>query len=194
MRIERLTLVMLTISLISGCSQEEQQSEPIAAEAPVAVIAPVVIEPTVVEEIETESEPVAEPVSEPDPTYTEDELEALALVIYCEAGADYCADETRQMVGEVVLNRIASEYYPDTIEEVLTAPYQYGRFHWTGLVWPGRASTAAEAHAVERAYACAEALLSGTIERLLPTDTIFQSEYIQGTEVVACVDGIYFCR
>ena len=41
------------------------------------------------------------------PTYTEKELELLACVIYCEAGSDSISDETRRMVGEVVLNRVA---------------------------------------------------------------------------------------
>lgn len=126
-----------------------------------------------------------------EPLYTEEELEALALVIYCEAGADSCSDETRLMVGTVVMNRVASEYFPNTIEEVLLQERQYGRFHWTGLVWPDRASDASEAHAVERAYQCARRILSG--ERFLPEDVIFQSEYIMG-EIVAQSDGMYFCR
>lgn len=119
-------------------------------------------------------------------------LELLALVIYQEAGGDCCSDATRRMVGEVVLNRVASDRYPDTITEVLLQRAQYGRLHWTGLVWPERASTAAEMHAVERAYDCAVQVLTG--DRLLPTDTIYQAEFPQGTETLAHVDGFYFCR
>lgn len=126
------------------------------------------------------------------PTYTEEELEALALVIYQEAGADYCSDETRMMVGTVVMNRVADSRFPDTIHGVLTQKAQYGRLYWTGLVWPERASRAAESHAVERAYQCAERILNG--ERALPEGVVFQSEFIQGTEIVAFRDGMYFCR
>ena len=64
-----------------------------------------------------------EPVEEK--PYTEDELEALALVIYQEAGSDACSDATRYMVGEVALNRVASDRFPDTIEEVLLQERQY---------------------------------------------------------------------
>lgn len=133
---------------------------------------------------------------EPDtePPYTEDELEALALAIYQEAGSDKCSDEARLMVGAVVLNRVADERFPDSIEEVLLQERQYGRLHWTGLVWPERAAYPSEAHAVERAYTAAEALLSGSVVDVLPPDVIFQAEFVQGSEVVAQTDGFYFCR
>lgn len=127
-----------------------------------------------------------------EPTYTEAELEAMAIVIYQEAGGDACSDETRLMVGNVVMNRVADERFPDTIEEVLTQKQQYGRLYWTGLVWPERADQAGEAHAVERAYRCAEEVLNGV--RLLPDDVIWQAEFVQGTEIVAEQDGFYFCR
>lgn len=136
---------------------------------------------------------IAEPVVV-EPPFTDEELELLALVIYQEAGGDACSDECRQMVGEVALNRVASSRYPGTLAEVLTQPYQYGRLHWTGLVWPARANLPQEARAVARAYATAEALLSGTVERLLPEDAIFQAEFPQGTETLAEIDGFYFCR
>jgi len=128
------------------------------------------------------------------PLYSEEEVEMLALAIYQEAGGDACSNQTRQMVGEVVLNRMAAPRYPDTMYEVLTQRAQYGRLHWTGLVWPERARLPQEAHAVKRAYDCAEVLLAGVVERLLPEDTVFQAEFKQGTEVVVCQDGIYFCR
>ena len=122
--------------------------------------------------------------------YTEEELELLACVIYCEAGGDACTDDTRRMVGEVVLNRAADLRFPDTIAGVLTQKYQYGLFWRTGVVWPARA--AHEPEAVERAYDCARLVL--TEERLLPEDTVWQAEFMQGTECVVHVPGFYFCR
>lgn len=130
----------------------------------------------------------AEPEIEIDP----DELEMLACVIYVEAGGDACSDETRMMVGNVVLNRVADDRFPDSIEEVLLQPYQYNTFSWDGIVWPERASTEAEAHAVQRAYECAERLLRG--ERVIDADVVWQAEFCQGSEIVAHQDGIYFCR
>ena len=122
------------------------------------------------------------------------DLELLALVIYQEAGGDMCSDETRQMVGEVVLNRVADKRYPCTIEGVITQPYQYGLLHKTGPVWPERADNPGEQHAVERAYETAWALLIDDVERLLPEDVIYQAEFEQGKETVAEADGFYFCR
>lgn len=128
------------------------------------------------------------------PTYTGEELELLALVIYQEAGGDACSDLTRQLVGEVVLNRVEDSRYPDTLAEVLTQRLQYGRLYWTGLVWPERAELPQEAHAVQRAYDMAEALLEGTADKLLPEDAVFQAEFPQGTETLIESDGFYFCR
>ena len=142
------------------------------------------------------TEPTTEPTEEPtiatEPPYTEEELEMLAIVIYQEAGSDACSDETRMMVGTVVMNRVADPRFPNTIYEVLTQKSQYGRFHWTGIVWPERASYSVETHAVLRAYECAERILLG--ERALPSDVIWQAEFPQGSEVVAYQDGTYFCR
>ena len=127
------------------------------------------------------------------PAFTAEELSLLALVIYQEAGGDNCSDETRRMVGEVALNRVADSRFPDTLAEVLTQRSQYGRLHWTGLEWPERAQNPGEEHAVLRAYECATAVLMSD-ERLLPQDVVFQAEFVQGSEVVAYSDGFYFCR
>lgn len=124
--------------------------------------------------------------------YGEDVLELLAITIFCEAGGDKATDETRRMVGEVVLNRVASDGFPNTIKEVLLAPKQYGTFSITGIVWPSRAYSENEAYAVERAYKCAEMVLYE--ERLLPRDVVFEAEFSQGKEIVVHVPGFYFCR
>ena len=184
--------------------QSERKHEPEAVE----YIEPVHIPES--EELTAESEEIHTKTEEPyvvvlsysfpeeadteryDPSYTEEELEMLALVIYQEAGSDACSDTVRQMVGEVVLNRVADDRFPNTIEEVLLQERQYGMLHWTGLVWAERASDIAEAHAVQRAYDCAERVLCG--ERLLPDDVVWQAEFAQGSEVVAQQDGFYFCR
>lgn len=174
-------------------------SEPVAEQA---VPAQSVHEPEVADEIEPEVielECIIVEHQDPEPTYTEADLEMLALVIYQEAGADAYTDELRQMVGEVVLNRVADDRFPDTMEEVLTEVTEagygaYGRLHWTGIVWPERASYASEVHAVDRAYDIAEKLLSGSVERLLPEDVVFQAEFEQGTDCVEQQDGFFFCR
>jgi len=179
--------------------EEPVQKQPIyIAQAQTPAIIPLKAEPAPeptisnpMEEITPPTEEATEPPTEPETTYTAEELEMLALVIYQEAGADWCSDDTRLMVGTVVMNRIADPRFPDTMYDVVTEERAYGELHWTGIVWPARASHQTEAHAVERAYAIAERILLG--ERSLPEDVIFQSEYIMG-EIVAYSDGMYFCR
>jgi len=126
------------------------------------------------------------------PLYTEEEREILAIIIYQEAGADYCSNDTRLKVGTVFLNRVASDEFPDTFYEVATAEAQYGTLHWTGIQWPDRASSPLEAHAVERAYEIADQLLAGY--RSFDEDVIWQAEFPQGTETISFQDGIYFCK
>ena len=126
------------------------------------------------------------------PLHTEEEREILAIIIYQEAGADYCSNDTRLKVGTVFLNRVASDEFPDTFYEVATAEAQYGTLHWTGIQWPDRASSPLEAHAVERAYEIADQLLAGY--RSFDEDVIWQAEFPQGTETISFQDGIYFCK
>ena len=52
-----------------------------------------------------------------------DDLKRMAAIIYCEAGGE--PYEGQLAVGTVVMNRVASPKYPDTIEGVLTQPYQF---------------------------------------------------------------------
>lgn len=132
-------------------------------------------------------------VTEPEIIVDQDELEMLACVIYQEAGGDICCDECRRRVADVVLNRVEDERFPNTIEAVLTAERQYGRFHWTGVVWPDRANNPGEAHAVDRAYRIAEEVLKGHHSELYGNGYIWQAEFKQGSDVVECC-GIYFGR
>lgn len=118
--------------------------------------------------------------------YSSDEYEWLACAIYAEAGGDMCCDLCRHRVGDVILNRVVDERYPSTIYEVLTQERQYGRFYWTGVVWPERSQNPNEAHAVERAYNTARELLSGEHSDLYGTGFVFQAEFPQGTDVIYC--------
>lgn len=126
------------------------------------------------------------------PLHTEEDREILAIIIYQEAGADYCSDDTRLKVGTVFLNRVASDEFPNTFYEVATAEAQYGTLYWTGIQWPERAIDPLEAHAVERAYKIADQLLEGY--RSFDEDVVWQAEFPQGTEIVAYQDGLYFCK
>jgi len=56
-------------------------------------------------------------------SYTDDELYLMAAVIYCEAGNQ--PYEGQLAVGNVVMNRLKSSSYPNTLEEVVYQPYQF---------------------------------------------------------------------
>ena len=127
----------------------------------------------------------------PDKTYTDEELDILALIVYQEAGGDNVSDDTRRLVAQVFLNRVNDSRFPDSFYEVATQERQYGRLYWTGIVWPDRASSQAEEHAVERAYKIAQEVLEST-EPICPEGVIFQSEFVQG-DIYAEQDGMYFC-
>ena len=154
---------------------------------------------TVQEPVENIVEPVEEPVEEPvvhvdstsDKTYTDEELEILALIVYQEAGGDNVSDDTRRLVAQVFLNRVNDSRFPDSFYEVATADRQYGRLYLTGIVWPDRASSPVEGPAVGRAYKIAQEVLESD-EPICPEGVIFQAEFVQG-DIYAAQDGMYFC-
>lgn len=175
-------------------TQETEETDPIVEET----TAPEVEETETTEpeessdlvDIEYVTEPtvsIPEPTETIPPTQTDistaemSEREMLACVIYQEAGGDAACDECRRRVGDIVLNRIADPRFPNTMLGVLTAPSQYGRFHWTGVVWPGRATNSVEAHAVERAYRIADEILAGQHSDLYGNGYIWQAEFVQGS-------------
>lgn len=129
---------------------------------------------------------------EPAPSYTEEELNILALIVYQEAGGDSVSDYTRRLVAQVFLNRVADDRFPDTFYDVATSERQYGKLHWTGIEWPERASYESEKHAVDRAYEIAKEVLESD-EPVCPATVVFQAEFIQG-DIYAHQDGMYFCH
>lgn len=125
--------------------------------------------------------------------YTEDDLYCMAVVIYREAGSDYLTDEHRALVGCVVLNRVQSKLFPNTIRGVLT---QYGQYQgmWTnGVYFPSNVSESS--HAVKRAYRVAREVLEGKWS--CPSNVVFQANFPQGSGTYRVISGggtnTYFC-
>lgn len=121
------------------------------------------------------------------PTVKLNELDMLSRIIYAEAGSSWLTDEHQRLVGSVVLNRMASPEFPDTMEEVLEQPGQYygeNSPYFEGLV-PDR-------RAVENALYLLE---HGSIA---PGGVVFQSNYVLGSGIyVEIADehlgSSYFC-
>lgn len=140
-----------------------------------------VYEEPVYEEPATEEPPVVEtpitselPVDAVTPTpYTEEDLDLLARIIYQEAGCMWLSDEHQLLVGAVVMNRVNSSMFPNTVHDVIYQPGQYG---------PAIYGTLYNATPDERTYANAEAILNGEFD--CPDNILWQAGFVQG-------DGVY---
>jgi hypothetical protein len=60
-----------------------------------------------------------------------EDLYYLSKIMYSEAGSVWLSDEWKMAVGEVVLNRVASPKFPDTVKEVVFQQGQYSRANST---------------------------------------------------------------
>lgn len=124
-----LVLVLgLIIALRAGKERETLEQEiPLAAERQtLAYIAPAPALPDTAAE-ETPEEPEEPPV-EPEPEnryaelhFSDEDVYILACLVYHEARGE--SFEGQVAVVEVVLNRMLSEYFPDTVEEVVFQKY-----------------------------------------------------------------------
>lgn len=115
----------------------------------------------------------------------ENDLYCLAAIICQEAGGE--STDIQLLVGNVVLNRVASHRYPNTIYEVATGYLQYGMMWKYGVKFPKWADQAT----INRCYYIAERLLDG--ERVCPANVIYQAEFEQGSGLYLHVRGFYFC-
>ena len=145
-----------------------------------------------------DDEPIDQPKEEdppyipPSPPYYAGEwdVENLAIVVCQEAGGQTM--ELKMMVANVVMNRVASRSFPNTIYGVLTQPWQYERVtREGGIYWPDWPGTAEK----ESCREAARRVISG--ERLLPSNVVYQASFTQGSGVYAYYPsqwgGYYFC-
>ena len=115
-----------------------------------------------------------------------DDLYLLAKLIYAEAGSDWLSSDFRMCVGEVVLNRVASPEFPDTIYDVVYQKNQY-----SSVSSPSFSSLVPSQDCVDVALR----LLQG--ERLMAPSVVFQSNFAQG-EIFSIhedrrLGNTYFC-
>ena len=111
----------------------------------------------------------------------------VAKIIEAEAGSAWLPDEWQLMVGNVLLNRVESPEFPDSIEACV---YQTGQYYGKNNKYFERLTPSA------RAVKHAVMLLEGL--RVCPKDVVFQAEFKQGSGVYrAFVDQrlgtTYFC-
>lgn len=118
-------------------------------------------------------------------SYTEDDLFYLASAVCREAGGS--SEEIQLLVANVIINRVNSSRYPDTIYGVLTQRMQYGTMWKYGISFPKWANQAIK----DQCYSVARRILEG--ERVCPENVLYQAEFKQGSGVYKQFDGFYFC-
>lgn len=108
-------------------------------------------------------------------------LDIIAKVVKNEADPQWCDWEHSVAVAVVVLNRVASPYFPDTVREVVAAPGQYLPSYTWGFENTPRLC-----------YEVAKAALDGDHD--VPSDCYWQDTSIQGTAIwkAFTVDTGYF--
>lgn len=109
------------------------------------------------------------------------ELYLLACLINAEAGSNWCSDKMQYYVGSVVLNRVDSYEFPNTIYDVI---YQKGQY---ACIDNGSINN----KPCDRALRIAEDLL--TNGSVLPKNVIFQAEFKQGNGTYCKEQNMYFC-
>jgi hypothetical protein len=124
-------------------------------------------------------------VRQPSKMYTRENIEYLSKIIMHEAGNTE-SDRTSYLVGVVVLKRVKSKLFPDTVKEVLLQdnPRQYMSQAEFDRVKPN-----------ERSVEIAEELLIKGFKGIkkYPNDLLYHANFTQGS-VYEYSEGIYFCR
>ena len=114
-------------------------------------------------------------------------LDLLSRLIYAEAGCTWIPDWVQRMVGSVVLNRVNSPYYPDTIYDVIYQPGQYAP------TWDGSIHKTPDARTIENARYLLE---NGSI---CPENVVGQNSIVTGSGVYTSYQDpilgttVYFC-
>jgi len=118
----------------------------------------------------------------PDPalSVTGEERELLARVVYLEARGE--CDEGKQAVAEVVLNRVNSDVFPDTVAAVVHQPGQFSTADKLDEAAPGGSEYGAVDRAIKGAPAVTEA------------DVVYFSRAPQNDRVYGQIGNHWFCR
>lgn len=166
----------------SETTSEVTETTAVTAEETVASEEP---EPTT-EPVTTEAAPASTTESsETSEESTNDDLYYLAAAIYREAGGE--SEQVQLLVANVIINRVNSSMYPDTIYGVLTQRGQYGMMWKYGVSFPSGADEATKT----QCYSVARRILNG--ERVCPGNVLFQAEFPQGSGTFTKIGNMYFC-
>lgn len=108
-----------------------------------------------------------------------DEAVLLAHLVTAEAGGT--SRETQLAVASVVMNRVESDLFPNTIYDVI---YQEGQYECV-------INGAIEKDLIESATESAYYVYQNGSQ--IPCNVLWQAEFVQGSGIWAFLDGEYFC-
>ena len=158
--------------------------KPIQTETPSTTISFEILKQT--EKPKQTETPKQQETDEPIKDYTEKDLYYLAAAVCREAGG--ASEEIQLLVANVIINRVNSPHYPNTIYDVLTDYKQYGTMWKYGISFPKWANTE---ELRQPSYDVAKRILEG--ERVCPENVLYQAEFKQGSGVYKEFPGYYFC-
>lgn len=170
------TIIVLTGILISATYEPEVAAPPVS---------------TAQAEVQQVREAAPEAGPEPELIYEGDEivmrapeyyeaLELLARVLHRENSNEIDGEEATWNTASVIINRINSSKYPNTLEDVI---YQPGQYECINSLYKEEPTD------IEWEVA-AEVLNSGSI---LPSDVLYAAEFRQGSGVYDKVGKTYYC-
>ena len=139
------------------------------------------IKPITEQTVEPTKKPVKKKKTEKKKVNEADVLN-LARIIHAENGG-HKDDEALLLTGVVVLKRVKSKHYPDTIIDVISQKGQYSTYA-DGKFWNEPS---------KRSVRIARKLLSTNISEKYPNNLVFQSEFKQGKKVYKKLGHEYFC-
>ena len=120
--------------------------------------------------------------TETERSYSDEDIWYLSRVIQAESG--YCQREMMEGVGSVVLNRVESDLFPNTVREVIEQPGQYSTLSWLSSQVP------------------TDEVMEVTVDLLengskYPEDVLYQANFVQGSGVYKTLSTsystMYFC-
>lgn len=113
---------------------------------------------------------------------TNKKIYRLAQLMYAENGSAK-NDDCVLLTGIVVIKRMRSNKYPNTLEGVISHKGQYSTYQ-TGKI---------ECKPDERCLEIAEEILRFDLQKYYPDNLVFQAEFPQGSETYAQFGHEYFC-
>lgn len=121
-----------------------------------------------------------EPVNRAYYNYTEEDLILLARIVWAEAGGSWCYEENRRDVASVVMNRVTSSKWPNTVYDVI---HQSGQYPTKNSTYYDETSLASALYVLENGPT---------------TEGVYQANFKQGTTVLKeyhySSGTVYICK